>query len=145
MLPRALGILVLITAVGTRTRTVQGQDDKLPEGKGKDYVASVCQQCHGLEAITSSRRSLDEWRMVVNDMVSQGAPLQDDEVEIVSEYLAKNFGPEKSESGSEKKSDDKGNGAAERKHTRALTVAPRSSSIARKLTARRWSRDLKTS
>ena len=105
MLPRMLGLLILI-AVGTGIHAAQGEDDKLPEGKGKDYVASVCQQCHGLEAITGSRRTLDEWRMVVNDMVSNGAPLQDDEVEIVSEYLAKNFGPEKSDSGSEKKSAD---------------------------------------
>ncbi len=66
---------------------------KLPEGKGKDYVASVCQQCHGLDLTTSSNRTVDEWRNVTNDMVSNGAALEKDEVEIVAQYLGKFFGP----------------------------------------------------
>ncbi len=74
----------------------------LPDGKGKDYVASICQQCHGLEAVTGSRRTLEEWRSVVTDMVSNGASLQEDEVEIVAQYLAKNFGPEKTDKKEEK-------------------------------------------
>src|SRR5581483_7789130 len=103
---------VILAAAVVAANTAKGQaedKDKLPEGKGKDYVASVCTQCHGLEATTGSRRTLEEWRIVVNDMVSNGAALDEDEVEIVSQYLAKNFGPEKSEkeSGAEKKSGEK--------------------------------------
>src|SRR5581483_5209807 len=98
MLRRTTWMMVILAAAVVAANTAKGQaedKDKLPEGKGKDYVASVCTQCHGLE----------EWRIVVNDMVSNGAALDDDEVEIVSQYLAKNFGPEKSEkeSGAEKK------------------------------------------
>jgi virginiamycin B lyase len=65
---------------------------QLPEGEGKDLVETVCTQCHGLESTTDARYTLDEWRNVVYDMVSEGAPLLDDEVEIIAQYLAKNYG-----------------------------------------------------
>ncbi len=71
---------------------------QLPEGEGKEIVETVCTQCHGLQTITSANYALDEWRNVVYDMVSEGAPLLDEEVEMVAQYLAKHFGPEASSS-----------------------------------------------
>lgn len=99
MIRRALlMILFLAVLIPLSFQTLSAQDSsddpakKLPEGKGKDYVSSVCQQCHGLDLITSSNRTLEEWTSVVNDMVSNGAALEKDEVEIVAQYLAKSFG-----------------------------------------------------
>ena len=66
----------------------------LPEGKGKELVESVCAQCHGLRETISLRKTAEEWRAIVSDMVSQGAPMLDDEIDVAAEYLAKNFGPE---------------------------------------------------
>ena len=66
----------------------------LPEGKGKELVESVCAQCHGLRETTSARLTAQEWQSILNDMVARGAPLFDEENEVVAEYLAKNFGPE---------------------------------------------------
>ncbi len=110
MLRRAFCVIFLLgafLAVSLSAFSAQEQaEDKgksLPEGKGKDYVSTICQQCHGLEAITGSPRSLEDWRNVVNDMVSNGAALQDDEMEIVSQYLAKNFGPSAAPDKTEKK------------------------------------------
>ncbi|MBI4444007.1 MAG: helix-hairpin-helix domain-containing protein [Acidobacteria bacterium] len=70
-------------------------ESSLPEGKGKELVESVCAQCHGLRETISLRKTAEEWRAIVNDMVSQGTPLLDDEIDVVAEYLAKNFGPGK--------------------------------------------------
>ena len=111
MLRRSLLFIALFTAIVTISLAAgiaQKSDDegtKLPEGKGRDLVASACTQCHGLELTTSSERTLDEWKSVVNDMVSNGAALQEDEVETISQYLAKNFSPDskKSKDGDEKK------------------------------------------
>ena len=111
MLRRSFGFIALFSAIVSISLAAgfaQKSDDegtKLPEGKGKDLVASVCAQCHGLELITSGERTADEWKNVVNDMVSNGAALQEDEVETVSQYLAKNFSPDskKSKGGEEKK------------------------------------------
>ena len=67
----------------------------LPEGKGKDLVGTACTQCHGLSNLTNSRFSQSEWQTVVMDMVSNGAPLTDGEIETVVQYLAQNFGEKK--------------------------------------------------
>ena len=103
-----IALFTAIVSVSLAAGFAQKTDDettKLPEGKGRDLVASVCVQCHGLELTTSSERTLEEWKNVVNDMVSNGAALQEDEVETVSQYLAKNFSPDskKSKEGEEKK------------------------------------------
>ena len=71
---------------------------ELPEGEGKEIVETVCTQCHGLRTTTDANYPLAEWRNVVFDMVSEGAPLLDEEVETVAQYLAKYFGPEASSS-----------------------------------------------
>ncbi len=67
----------------------------LPEGEGSDIVDDVCTMCHDLTNITDSSRSPEQWRFVVNQMVMQGAPLQDYEIDIVVDYLSNNFGLKK--------------------------------------------------
>lgn len=67
----------------------------LPEGKGKKLVETACTQCHGPANVTNSRFSQSEWQTVVTDMVSNGAPLTDSEIETVVQYLAQNFGEKK--------------------------------------------------
>ena len=72
---------------------VSAQERKLPEGHGREILTSVCQQCHGIEGVLSQRHPQEDWKDLVNSMVSNGAPLTDEEVDTLSEYLGKNFGP----------------------------------------------------
>ena len=105
MLLRALWTLVLVGAFLTvlsspaQDQSADEQAKNLPEGKGKDLVANVCQQCHGLESITSSKFPMEVWRVTVDQMISYGTPLPEEEIEILVQYLAKNFGPESASSG----------------------------------------------
>lgn len=85
--------LFAAATLGAQDQSPQGEGKDLPEGKGEEIVASVCKECHSLERLTSSTRTLQEWKSVVEDMVSNGAALKPEEVEIVVQYLAKNFGP----------------------------------------------------
>jgi competence protein ComEA len=71
------------------------KESSLPEGDGKELVETVCDQCHGLKDVTDLRKTSQEWRDIVQDMVARDAPLLDDEVDVVVAYLAKNFGPDK--------------------------------------------------
>jgi hypothetical protein len=71
----------------------------LPEGEGRDIVEDVCIACHGLINITNSRRSETQWQHTVSQMIVLGAPLAEYEVDIVVEYLSKNFGKEVKPSG----------------------------------------------
>ena len=67
---------------------------ELPEGKGRGIVEDACLQCHDLKTTTDARHGLGEWREVIYVMISEGADLLEEEVEIVARYLAKHFGPE---------------------------------------------------
>ena len=69
-----------------------GSQASLPEGKGKDLVETVCTQCHGLSNVTNSRFSKADWKMVVGDMISRGAPLTEEETATAVVYLAEHFG-----------------------------------------------------
>jgi competence ComEA-like helix-hairpin-helix protein len=65
----------------------------MPDGAGKPIVQRACSACHALTVVTSKHASHKEWDQVVNQMVSRGADLTDDEIDTVIEYLAKNYGP----------------------------------------------------
>lgn len=82
-----------------------GTDEPLPEGKGKGLVESMCLSCHGLDTVTQTKRTSEEWQTVVDEMVSNGAPLLPREVETVVQYLAEHFAPTASTSSSAKGSD----------------------------------------
>ena len=74
----------------------------LPPGKGKAIVQRTCTSCHALKVVTTKRASKEQWSTLVDQMMSKGADLQDDEVDIVVDYLAKNFGRSKAPAGAEK-------------------------------------------
>ena len=63
----------------------------LPEGKGKDLVASYCAACHGLDSVTSQKANKEGWETIVNYMVSRGLSATDEEIKTIVEYLAKSF------------------------------------------------------
>jgi competence ComEA-like helix-hairpin-helix protein len=102
------------TISGAGTMSARAQD--LPEGKGKEIVADVCAQCHGLRQVVDSKLSPEDWKDTVGRMVSNGAPLADEDVQVVIDYLAKNFPPEKSADekagGDERASGEKAGGDA---------------------------------
>jgi competence protein ComEA len=64
----------------------------LPPGKGKVVVQRTCVNCHALKVVTSKRASRKQWSALVDQMVSRGAELEDEDIETVVDYLAKNFG-----------------------------------------------------
>src|SRR5580704_7331348 len=69
--------------------------DTLPDGPGKDIVIKKCIRCHDVRQTTirPGSGSPDEWEQVVERMMSRGADLSDDEIDLVVQYLATNYGP----------------------------------------------------
>jgi competence ComEA-like helix-hairpin-helix protein len=80
-------VLVLCLA----TSAPAGKTPALPPGKGKAIVARTCKNCHALKVVTSKRATKEQWSALVDQMVSRGADLSDDEIDVVVDYLAKNF------------------------------------------------------
>ncbi len=67
---------------------------QLPDGEGKETVQVVCAACHSLGNITNSGHNAEEWKTTVAMMRNVGANLPADKVDVVTNYLIKNF-PEK--------------------------------------------------
>jgi len=64
-----------------------------PEDRGRKLVTEICSFCHGLVKLKGQAFTRDEWSNVIKGMVSEGAPVTDEEFSLILDYLAKNFGP----------------------------------------------------
>jgi mono/diheme cytochrome c family protein len=97
--PRCLKPAVLLFCASLGFCSVAyGQDERgpaLPDGEGKQLVALVCSQCHGLKETTILRDGKAGWEEVVDRMVLYGAQLSPSEADVVTRYLATQLGPTK--------------------------------------------------
>lgn len=83
-------VLALFVVVGAAVPRAQAQD--LPDGDGKDVVVKACTSCHDADNFTSKKHTKAEWKEVVDTMVAYGAEISDANVDVITTYLAKNFG-----------------------------------------------------
>jgi len=67
--------------------------DSLPPGPGMEETMKGCGGCHGIGQILTERRSAEEWANTVTMMITNGAPVAEDEFDKVVGYLATYFGP----------------------------------------------------
>ncbi len=68
---------------------------QLPDGDAKELISDTCSACHSLTNITNSQgHSPAEWKTTVAMMLNVGAAVPADKVDMVTNYLIKNF-PEK--------------------------------------------------
>lgn len=86
ILPACLSLLFI--AAGSALAQVT-----LPEGPGATVITGACQNCHGLDTITSAHHDADGWRATVLNMISRGAEIPDDDQQTVIDYLASHYGP----------------------------------------------------
>jgi cytochrome c5 len=66
---------------------------ELPDGDGKAIATENCQACHKLTNLTKAHKNLDDWKDTVQTMIDRGANVPPDKVDLLVQYLAKNFGP----------------------------------------------------
>jgi virginiamycin B lyase len=87
----------LFTSFPARAQMQMGERTpvNLPDGDAKGLVEDTCQTCHSLTNITNSQgHTPEEWRTTVAMMRNVGAAVPDDKVDMLTNYLIKNF-PEK--------------------------------------------------
>lgn len=85
-----VGLLTLGTAM-----FAAGSETVLPEGKGKDAVENTCTGCHSLRRIVIQRLDEDGWTSILREMTENGASIGAGDTSVISQYLAKNFGPDR--------------------------------------------------
>jgi competence protein ComEA len=64
---------------------------QLPDGPGKQETQKLCTQCHEIERALSPRQDHDAWQATINKMVNLGLRGSDDDLKLVTDYLAKNY------------------------------------------------------
>jgi len=69
----------------------QAQTKQLPAGNAKALIEKSCTTCHALNMITSAGHTPEDWKLLVERMVSAGAEIQPTQMAMVTDYLAKSF------------------------------------------------------
>jgi len=75
-------------ATGETAALLQG---KLPDGAGKAVLQAKCLICHSDDYVTQQRLTPGQWQKTVEKMRKLGAPLTDDEVKTLSDYLGRSW------------------------------------------------------
>ena len=73
----------------TAVLTCRGSSSK---DRGRELVEDVCTYCHNLDRLRGKELSREEWRGLTKGMISEGAPVTDEEFSMILDYLAKNYG-----------------------------------------------------
>ena len=71
------------------------QANPLQPEPGRTILSRRCTNCHSLELVRESSKSLAQWRETINAMVKYGATLTPPEHGVLAEYLARHFGIER--------------------------------------------------
>jgi cytochrome c5 len=61
------------------------------DAAAKKILEDSCTACHDLDLVSGQHLSKDEWQMIVSSMVAKGASLNDKDVPVLVEYLAKTY------------------------------------------------------
>jgi competence protein ComEA len=89
-----LSTILLLAASAVLAANVFAADRApLPDGPGKKLVEEICSFCHGLARLKGQAFTRNQWENVIKGMVSEGAPVTDEEFSLILDYLEKNFGP----------------------------------------------------
>ena len=93
MLGRAglAGVIMLSSAFASST-----QSDK-SEQRARNLVMDVCTTCHEFTRVKEKALSKEEWTGVIKGMISEGSPVTDEEMGLIVDYLARHFGPKRSD------------------------------------------------
>jgi hypothetical protein len=92
----AVPVAVAPLAAPTATATAAPEPGiDLPPGPGRELLLADCLGCHDLGGIElfAGFYTRDDWRVLVQTMVTHGATLDAAGVETVAEYLTLHFGP----------------------------------------------------
>jgi mono/diheme cytochrome c family protein len=92
----AAGLVVAATGIADTLRIdLPNETSTLKPGEGADVANGQCLICHSAEYITTQPRDkpLAFWKAEVQKMKKvYGAPIPDDQIDSVAEYLTRNYG-----------------------------------------------------
>ncbi|WP_129780866.1 hypothetical protein [Peristeroidobacter soli] len=66
-----------------------------PAGPGLELIQRSCVSCHDIYMITSKRKTPEQWAEVMDLMSARGAEVTPEEMQIIEEYLSRNYSASK--------------------------------------------------
>ena len=85
-------VLAAALAAAVQNLPVLGDPDgMLPEGDGRDVTIQTCTKCHLPERVISKNMDASEWQTVMQNMVTRGASMTDDQFSTILSYLSTSF------------------------------------------------------
>ncbi len=93
-----LAILLLVVISGLVAGCGEGEvtpqpDVQGPTLSGMTLLNDRCTQCHTLARVRSASKTREEWSETVANMIERGAELDQQEEEVLVDYLAETYGP----------------------------------------------------
>lgn len=85
---KAAGLTVGAALIGAAAASAQ---TPFPEGPGRDTLLQVCTQCHAPNRILEADATAEDWEFILYDMIARGAPVHEEDIEVLKGYLVDNF------------------------------------------------------
>ena len=63
------------------------------EDPGQRLVEDICSLCHEWQRIQDHPQTKEQWTGTIKGMIAEGAPVTDEEFNLIVDYLAKNYAP----------------------------------------------------
>jgi major membrane immunogen (membrane-anchored lipoprotein) len=86
-----VGVVVALILILSACGADDAGMDNVPDGE--TLLQNRCDECHDLQRVTDSQKTEAEWEETVERMIQQGAELNEEEKEVLVDYLAENYGP----------------------------------------------------
>ena len=61
--------------------------------RSRQLVEEICSFCHELARLQGHEYTRKQWETLTKVMISEGAPVTDEESSLILDYLARNYGP----------------------------------------------------
>jgi hypothetical protein len=86
-------LLLAGMAIGGVAASATGQGNPLPAGPHMELVLGSCIMCHAPEILAQQRLDRATWEVIVDRMITYGAPITRETRPLILEYLATHLGP----------------------------------------------------
>jgi hypothetical protein len=85
---------ILLAACGTSntsSRTSSGSQVAMNTLDGATLLQQRCTSCHEISGLSTLHGTADQWKMLVDQMISRGAQLNSQEAQTLVNYLAQKY------------------------------------------------------
>jgi hypothetical protein len=85
----SLILAVFLVSCGTNTTNPLSSGGSTLDGQ--TLMQQRCSVCHSLDRVTSAQKTIDQWTVSVNRMITHGAQLNPQEEQTLVAFLAANY------------------------------------------------------